>query len=332
MKRLWRKIDNQAVECRACEWRCKIPLGKAGICGVRQNQGGELKLVVRGKPAEVALDPIEKKPLFHFLPGSSIYSIGTVGCNLKCEFCQNWEISQSRYTINDKRATRVKEIVDYCVKNKINSIAFTYNEPTILSEWAREIMKQAKKRQIYGVYVSNGYMTNDVLDYLEGEIDAYNIDLKSFSERYYQNICHARLAPVLKNIKEIYRRKKWLEITTLVVPGKNDSHRELKEIAEFIAGVSPSIPWHVSAFRPEYLMMEVEATKKEKLEEAYEIGKKTGLKYVYAGNVYDLKMSSTVCPGCGLEAIIRDGYEIRENKLKTGVCPKCGDKIEGVWE
>lgn len=241
-------------------------------------------MLVRGRPVAVHLDPIEKKPLYHFLPGSWIYSIGTVGCNFRCRFCQNWDISQEKEIVGKSLDTR--EIVDYCVKNKIPSIAFTYNEPTIWSEWAVEIMKEVKSRSggIRGVYVTNGYMTLETLDYLEGYIDAYNVDLKSFSDDFYREVCGARLGPVLRNIREIYKRGKWLEVTTLVIPGKNDSREELLAIAKFLVNISKDIPWHLSAFHPHYKMSDRESTSYEKLVEAREIGLRAGLRYLYIGN------------------------------------------------
>lgn len=320
--RLYRKLEKGMVQCLACEWKCKILEGKTGVCGVRKNEKGRLYLLVYGKPVAVNVDPIEKKPLYHFLPGSKILSIGTVGCNLKCGFCQNWEISQNREVFGESISP--EKIVSLAVRSKIPSIAFTYNEPTIWTEYAVEIMKVAKKKNIFGVYVSNGYMSNETFDYVEGYIDAYNIDLKGFKEEFYRKICHASLEPVLRNIKEIYKRRKWLEITTLVVPGKNDSQAELKRMAEFIYRVSPFIPWHLSAFHPDYQMMNLEGTREEKLLEAIEIGKKVGLKYVYGQDTY--------CPKCGVRLVARQGFVVWDNKIVKGKCSACGHKMEGVWE
>src|SRR3989339_740381 len=285
--KLYRNLTSGVVECVACEHRCKIGVGKTGVCGVRKNVDGRLELLVREKTTGVGIDPIEKKPLYHFLPGSLVYSIGTWGCNFKCQFCQNAWMSQKNEELGIKNyELKTREIVDYCVGNKIPSIAFTYNEPTIWSEWAVEIMKEARSGRsgIRGVFVTNGYMTLETLDYLNGYIDAYNVDLKSNSDDFYRQICGGRLEVVKRNIAEIYRRKKWIEVTTLLIPGKNDSREEIEAIAKFLVNISKYLPWHISAFYPDYKMTDVESTSYEKLMEAKEIGKRVGLKYVYIGN------------------------------------------------
>jgi pyruvate formate lyase activating enzyme len=287
---LSRKIGGGDVQCLACEQKCKIKPGMRGVCGVRKNLAGKLMLLVWGRVTGIAVDPIEKKPLYHFLPGSPILSMGTVGCNFGCQFCQNYFESQKSKETGikvEKLGERVKpkELVEYCVRNKIPSIAFTYNEPTIFSEWTVEVMKIAEKEGIKGVFVTNGYMSQETLDYIDDYIDAYNVDLKSFSEKFYREVCKASLKPVLKNIKEIYRRKKWMEVTTLIIPGKNDSKKELTQIAKFLVNISKDIVWHVSAFYPNYRMQDIKSTSYEKLQEAVEIGKGVGLRYVYAGNI-----------------------------------------------
>jgi len=306
-----------------------------GICGVRKNIGGNLQLLVYGHAIAANIDPIEKKPLYHFLPGSKIFSIGTVGCNFGCDFCQNFDISQAS-KIGGIDVAKLgyelppKKIVGYCVKEKIPSIAFTYNEPTIFSEYTVDVMKLARKRKLYGVYVSNGFFTKECLDYIAPNIDAFNIDLKSFSDEYYRKVCKARLAPVLESIKRVFKAKKHLEITTLVVPGKNDSKKELTQIAKFIASVSKDIPWHISAFYPTYKMTDNIPTPEKKLFEAYEIGKKAGLKYVYTGNISDMRHSQTVCPKCNFVVIARNGFEV-SSRLRSGRCPNCKKKIFGKF-
>ncbi len=351
---LYKKLEKGKVQCTACAWRCTIAEGKRGVCGVRENIDGTLQLLVHSYPVSVNLDPVEKKPLYHFLPGTKIFSLGTVGCNFACEFCQNFDISQVRplgLTADLRRSSRLgisqinadivslqddpsfspERIVHYCVDHHIPSIAFTYNEPTIFSEYAVDVMKLAKPYGIRGVYVSNGYETQEALDFLVGFIDAYNIDLKSFREEFYQKVCHARLSPVLETIKALYKRGKWLEITTLLIPGKNDGAEEIAQIAEFIKDVSPDIPWHISAFHPEYKMAEIGITPSEKLFEAYEIGKKSELKYIYTGNIADKRHSNTLCPQCGTVLIERDGMYHTKIKAKGGICPKCKTQIPGVW-
>lgn len=334
---LYKKLKNNIVECAACIRRCKISDGQSGFCGVRKNTNGKLYLLVQNKAIASQVDPIEKKPLYHFLPGSKIFSLGTIGCNLRCEFCQNFEISQILSGFQDETLglshdLTPEKIVEYCHIKKIPSIAFTYNEPTIFSEYAVETMKLAKKYKMKGVFVSNGYETNEALEYLDKWIDAYNIDLKAFSEDFYKEVCQGELTPVTKTIKEIYRRKKWLEITTLLVPDKNDSEKEITQIAEFIKNISPDIPWHLSAFYPTYKMTDVGPTAEEKLIQAYEIGKRVGLKYVYLGNIDNQKYGQTVCPKCGEILIDRDGYKITVYKMKDGNCLECGTKIFGVWK
>lgn len=340
--RLYNKSDNDAVECFACSWRCKIAPGKTGVCGVRQNVDGKLFLLVFGRAVSANVDPMEKKPLYHFLPGENIFSIGTIGCNFGCEFCQNFDISQASRSGSGKEATEnaagwgdqlePDEIVAYCLEHRIPAIAFTYNEPAIFSEYAAEVMKLAKPHGIRGVFVSNGYETKEALDFLEPYIDAYNIDLKGFTERYYQKVCKARLSPVLSTIEELHDRKKWLEITTLLVPGENDSPDELKAIAKFISSISPDIPWHISAFFPTYLMTDKISTPPEKMIRAYKIGHDAGLNYVYLGNLLENKYGSTFCPDCGELLIEREGFTVTKYNLEAGKCSKCGQKIAGVWK
>lgn len=331
--RLYNKLSSGNVQCQACAFRCKIKSGDAGICGVRKNVNGKLYLLVWGKAVSVNVDPIEKKPLYHFLPGSNIFSIGTLGCNFSCGFCQNYDISQK--SKNEKvtswgQEISPKTVTELCVKNNIPSIAFTYNEPTIYCEYAVDIMKEARKHNLKGVYVTNGFETRQTLDFIENYIDAYNIDLKSFSEKFYQKICKANLKQVVETIKEVYRRKKWLEITTLLVPQENDSTEEIAEIAIFIKSLSKDIPWHVSAFHPAYKMSNKEVTSQDKLMSAYKTGKDIGLNYIYLGNINSNQHSSTLCPNCCNILIQRNGHQIITNNFK-GVCPQCGLKIPGIF-
>ncbi|MEW6610447.1 MAG: AmmeMemoRadiSam system radical SAM enzyme [Patescibacteria group bacterium] len=334
---LYKKLDTKGVQCVACAWRCTIAEGKRGVCGVRQNVGGSLQLLVYSYPVSVNLDPVEKKPLYHFLPGTQIFSLGTVGCNFACDFCQNFDISQVSKTgwdvaeVEQGPRYTPETIVQYCVDHHIPSIAFTYNEPTIFSEYAVDVMKLAKPHGMRGVYVSNGYETKETLDYLNDYIDAFNIDLKSFREEFYQKICHARLAPVLETIQELHQRGIWQELTTLLIPGKNDSVEEIGEIASFIAGISSDIPWHISAFHPEYKMTDVEVTPSQKLFEAYEIGKKAGLRYIYTGNIADRRHGNTLCPQCGSLMIERDGMYHTKVIAEKGVCLQCQTIIPGIW-
>ncbi len=336
---LFEKKPNNIVRCTACNHYCLIKENSTGICGVRKNIKGELFLLVYGKSSGSHVDPMEKKPLFHFLPGEKIFSFGTVGCNFGCGFCQNWNISQitrgaqsqKEYVIDQYGADLYPEqIIDYCVKNEIKAIAYTYNEPTIFVEYALDVMKLAKKHKIKNVFVTNGYESKECVELIAPYLDAANIDLKGFTEKFYSNLCKSRLKPVLETIKLMHKKGIWLELTTLLIPGENDSEKELKEIAEFIKSVSPSIPWHISAFHPDFEMLEKQPTKLSSLETAYNIGKKAGLKFVYIGNIISDKYENTYCPKCNELVIKRMGYQV-QNFLKNGRC-KCGEKIAGVWK
>lgn len=324
------KKDNKIL-CQACEHRCLILENKRGLCGVRENIKGKLNLLVYGEIAAYNIDPIEKKPLFHFLPSSKILSIGTVGCNFKCLFCQNSDLSQSPKPNKPivGQDTSITEIINDALNNNCNAIAYTYNEPAIFVEFVKDIAQEAKKNNLKNIYVTSGFETPEALDYMDGLIDAMNIDLKSFSDKFYQDICSARLKPVLETIKLAKQKKIWIEITTLIIPNKNDSEKEFKQIAEFIASIDKNIPWHIIRFFPAYQMKDVPITPIEKLQKAYKIGKQAGLNYVYLGNVSNSKVS-TYCPKCKTLCIDRQKLPII-NKLKKGKCPNCKEEIKGIW-
>lgn len=341
---LFRKIDEKQVKCLACSWYCNIGEGQTGVCGTRLNLGGVLYSLVYGKAVGLALDPVEKKPLYHFLPGCQLLSFGTVGCNFGCIFCQNWEQSQlikKQKTINDKKThidrfseiATPERIVELAREYKADGIAYTYNEPAIFAEFTHDTAVLAKKKGLKNVYVSNGFESKEQFEYIKGYIDAINIDLKSFRNEFYMRICKSKIEPVLENIKCFYESGIKTEVTTLLIPNNNDSNEELKDIAEFIALVSKDIPWHISAFHPDYLMQDAEPTSLSSLERAYKIGKKAGLKYVYVGNVRDIERSRTCCPGCGELLVSRDYYigKVVGLDKKTGKCKKCGEVIYGVW-
>jgi len=342
---LYEKKENKKVRCNACNHRCLIKNQEVGICGVRKNVDGKLYLAVYEKIVGLNVDPIEKKPLFHFLPGTEILSFGTVGCNFRCLFCQNWDISQvSRKdyarefnverTIFGKEI-KVKEIVDIAVKNNIQSIAYTYNEPAVFFELAFDVAKIAHEKGIKNVYVSNGFETKEAIEKIAPYLDAINVDLKSFSNDFYRKVCGGTLKPVLETIKRVHKLGIWMEITTLIIPGYNDSEEELKKIAEFIKSVDGegNIPWHVTRFHPMFKMTDVAPTPIKTLEKAYEIGKEEGLKYVYVGNIRDEKRESTYCWKCNEKVIERNFYggEIK-NHLERNKCPKCGSEIHGVFK
>lgn len=282
---LYKKEIKNRVKCIACAHRCLIEKDKTGICGVRKNINGKLYLLVYGKVIAKHIDPIEKKPLYHFLPNTKSFSIGTVGCNFKCGFCQNYDISQLREIIG--KDITPKQIVEEAIKNKCKSISYTYNEPTIFIEFVKDIADLAKKKGLKNILVTNGYQTKECIDFISPYIDAMNIDLKSFSEKFYMKNCNAKLAPVLKAIKYIYKKKIWIEITTLLIPGENDSKEEIEKIAKFIFGIDKNIPWHISRFFPMHKMTDKIPTEIQKLKEAKKIGQKY-LKYVYLGNVPEI--------------------------------------------
>jgi len=329
----YEKLDGNAVKCNLCSHRCgRITNSKRGICGVRENRDGTLYSLVYGKVVARAVDPIEKKPLFHFLPGSNAYSIATVGCNFRCRNCQNFEISQmprERNVIIGEDVTP-EEIVAAAKRNRCESIAYTYTEPTIFFEYAYDIAKLASKEGIKNVFVTNGYITEEALVEIKHYLDAANIDLKSFSDEFYRKNCGARLSPVLDSIRLHKSLGIWIEITTLIIPTLTDSEKNLRKIAEFIKDVGEEVPWHISRFHPTYQLLDLPRTPIATLHKAREIGLEVGLRYVYEGNVPGEVGENTYCYKCGKPLIRRHGYAILENKIKNSECSYCGAKIDGV--
>jgi pyruvate formate lyase activating enzyme len=345
---LYQSLPEKKVKCTACNWYCTIPEGKTGVCGIRQNRRGKLQLLTYGKPVAVHVDPIEKKPLYHFLPGTDIFSLGTVGCNLRCGFCQNWDISQAvRETkktgsMNEKRIVQMiqdtgenwlpEKIVRHCFKHGIPSIAYTYNEPAIFFEYALDTAKLGQEYGIKNVFVSNGYLSREAIETIGPYLNAINIDLKSFSDSFYRKNCGASLEPVLKNIQCIAKTSIWMEITTLLIPGENDSRTELREIAEFLAEINPDIPWHVTAFHPDYKMLDKNPTPVKTVQRACETGKKTGLNFVYSGNIAETGFVDTLCSRCKKTLIQRIGNSVKKNSIREGCCSFCGELVPGVWK
>lgn len=334
---LSKKLNSGKVLCQACAQACKLDEGEYGICGVRRVEEGELKLLVYGLAAAANIDPVEKKPMFHFLPKSRVFSVGTVGCNFSCKFCQNYTISQ--YPQEHKheivgQELPPQEIVELSLKNDCDSIAYTYNEPIVFFEYTYDTAKLAHEKGLKNIYVTSGYETKKSIDLLAPYIDGMNIDIKSFSDDFYKEICGARLKPVLEAVKYAHEKGIWIEITTLLISGKNDSDEEIRNIAKFIAELDDSIPWHLSAFHPMYKMLDVSRTPLSTLVRAYKIAKEEGLKYVYVGNIDDTDHESTYCPECQTKVIDRSGNigQFVVNHLDiNGVCPKCAYKLEGVW-
>jgi pyruvate formate lyase activating enzyme len=327
------KNKDNTADCFLCSHHCHIKDDSYGICNVRINKKGTLYSLNYGKVVAANVDPIEKKPLFHFLPGSKSYSIACVGCNFQCGFCQNWQISQAKIakdlSLFEYRLTP-EAIVDEALSNNCPSISYTYTEPTIYFEFAYDVARLAKEKGLFNVFVTNGYMSKEPLEAIKPYLDAANVDLKSFSEDFYRKTCKASLKPVLENIILMKKLGIWIEITTLVIPGKNDSKKELKQIAEFIASVNCAIPWHISSFHPDFEFSEVEPTKKESLLTAYDIAKEAGLKHVYVGNVCT-DYEDTVCSSCGKILIKRVGFSIEGTNISEGCCSYCKQKIDGIW-
>ncbi len=329
---LYKRLDSSKVRCDLCNHRCVIKDGLKGKCGVRKNESGNLYTLVYNKVISENVDPIEKKPLFHFLPGSLSLSIATPGCNFKCFFCQNWQISQMPcdYDSIEGRDIPPEKIVRDAVDYNCASISYTYTEPTIYFELAYDTARLASEKNIKNIFVTNGFMTEECLEMIGPFLDAANVDLKSFSEAFYKDKAGGRLRPVLNNIKKMFELGIWVEVTTLLIPGLNDSEDELRKIADFIKNVSETIPWHISAYYPQYISR-ISSTKPESIFKAIEIGKKSGLKYVYGGNIPHSIYENTLCNKCGKDVIKRAGFSIIEKNMGNGCCNKCGNKIDGIW-
>ncbi|MBP7688931.1 MAG: AmmeMemoRadiSam system radical SAM enzyme [Thermoflexales bacterium] len=332
---LYERLPDKAVRCVACGHRCLIKDGREGICHVRFNRGGTL-YVPHGYVGALQVDPTEKKPFFHILPGSNTLTFGMLGCDLHCGYCQNWLTSQ---TLRDDQAGVAPQVITpeqlVTIGRRYGAQLFgsSYNEPLITSEWAVEVFKSATQAGFRCVYISNGNVTPEVLDFIQPYIVGYKIDLKSMRDKPYRQLGTV-LQNVLDGIQQVHARGLWTEIVTLIVPGFNDSPEELWDAARFIASVSPDIPWHVTAFHPDYKMLDPEPTTAEMLLRAAEIGQEAGLHYVYAGNLPGQTRSyeNTYCPQCSELLIARRGYRILQNKLAgRGICPTCGTVIPGIW-
>ncbi len=325
--------DGKKVLCGLCSHRCLIPDGHRGICAVRENRDGVLYTLVYDKLIARNIDPIEKKPLFHFLPGSRSYSIATPGCNFRCKHCQNADISQLP---RDHGGMIVGEpftpeqIVAAAQAARCASISYTYTEPTIFFELAYDTARIAAAKGLKNVFVTNGYITPEALETIRPFLHAANIDLKGLTDGFYRNICGARLQPVLDAIRLYKQFGIWIEITTLVIPGLNDSDAELRGIAQFVKSVGEDVPWHVSAFYPTYKLTDRPGTPRSTLQRARQIGLDAGLRYVYEGNVPG-EGEDTFCSSCRNRLVKRVGFFVEENNIKDGKCPHCGTVIDGVW-
>ncbi len=332
---LYEKLEGGRLRCVACGHRCPIPEGATGVCKVRFNQGGTLR-VPFGYVAGCQCDPVEKKPFFHVRPGALAFSFGMLGCDLHCSYCQNWVTSQALrdpHSVSPPQLATPGKLVEMACSQNAKIVVSTYNEPLITSEWGVAVFKEAKAAGLMTGYVSNGNGTPEVLEYLRPWLDLYKVDLKSFNDRSYRTL-GGRLQPVLESIQSLYQMGIWVEIVTLLVPGFNDSPEELTRLTEFIAGISADIPWHVTAFHKDYKMTDPKDTSPEDLFKAVEIGKRSGLRYVYAGNLPGRagNCENTLCPDCGTLLVERHGYRVLRYRLTSDCCcPSCRQSIPGRW-
>lgn len=333
---LFESMSDQRVRCRLCAHTCVIGSGKRGICGVRENRDGVLESLVYGRLIAAGDDPIEKKPLFHMLPGSRSFSIATVGCNFKCSFCQNANIAQmpaDRGGMVTGDAATPREVVADARQRGCASIAYTYTEPTVFFEFACDTAQLAHDQGIKNIFVTNGFMSAEALERVSPWLDAANVDLKAFSNEFYKQQCGARLEPVKQTLKGMKALGIWVEVTTLIIPGLNDDPTELAQLAAFVAkDLGPATPWHVSRFHPTYRLTDRGSTPVQTLIQARDIGLQAGLKYVYTGNIPGQGGEDTVCPACGQTVIVRRGFRIVDNRVHEGRCSGCGNSIEGIWK
>ncbi|GAA0785684.1 AmmeMemoRadiSam system radical SAM enzyme [Marinobacterium sediminicola] len=333
--RYWHALENGKLQCDLCPRFCKLNDGQRGLCFVRGRVGNEIRLLSYGLSSGFCIDPIEKKPLNHFLPGTPVLSFGTAGCNLACRFCQNWDISRSRYTESLCDSASPEQLVRTAVAHDCRSIAFTYNDPVIFHEYAIDVAKACHQHGLNSVAVSAGYVCPAPREEFYRHMDAANIDLKAFSERFYKNICGGHLAPVLETLEYIYHQTNtWLEITTLLIPDENDTDREIAQLSRWIGEhLSDEVPVHFTAFHPDWKMMNHRPTPLDTLQRARMIAREEGLKYVYTGNLPDPEGNTTYCPECNSPLIKRSGYMILDWALTPqGKCGHCGHRIPGYFE
>ncbi len=333
---LWEPLEDDKVRCNLCSHRCVIKEGRRGICQVRQNEAGVLKTLVYGRLIARHIDPIEKKPLFHFLPGTLSYSVATVGCNFRCRFCQNADIAQMPIDHNGTimgDSYSPAQVVAAAASGGCRSISYTYTEPTVFFEFARDTAELAHKKGLGNVFVTNGYMSAEAIEMISPHLDAANVDLKAFRDKYYQDLCGAKLAPVQQTLKLMKSAGIFVEVTTLIIPGLNDDPVELGDLAAFIVDeLGPETPWHISRFHPTYRLTDRPPTPVKTLARAREIGLQAGLRYVYTGNVPGDDGENTFCYSCGQKVIQRWGFQVEAIHLKDGTCTHCGAKIDGVWQ
>lgn len=329
--RWWHRLEDDRIQCDLCPRSCKLRAGQHGFCFVRQNDGGRMVLATYGRSSGFCVDPVEKKPLNHFYPGTGVLSFGTAGCNLGCRYCQNWNISKAgEYDLLAERAS-AETIATTARKLGCRSVAFTYNDPVIFAEYAMDVAAACRTAGVASIAVTAGYMTAEPRAEFYQYMDAANVDLKGFSEAFYHRNCCGKLAPVLETLKYLrHQTKVWLEVTTLLIPGENDSRQELENAADWFAtNLGPDVPWHFTAFHPDYRMRDIPPTPFKTIIKACAIARAHGMNYIYTGNIRDPEGTGTWCPGCGQRLIERNGYEIGEWLLKNNRCSRCGFKIAG---
>jgi pyruvate formate lyase activating enzyme len=333
--RFFEREEDGRLRCTLCPRECRLGEGQAGFCFVRQNVGGEMVSLAYGKSTGFAVDPIEKKPLFHFLPGTEVLSFGTVGCNMGCRFCQNWNTSKARATGRGMQTSTPEQVVDLAVSAGCPSIAFTYNDPIIWAEWAIDVAREARRRGVRTVFVTSGFVEEKAREEIFSWMDATNVDLKAFTEDFYAKVTLSHLAPVLETLEWLAREGKvWTEVTNLVIPGLNDDPDETRRLAEWIgARMGPDVPLHFSAFHPAWKMMDRPRTPPATLTRARQIARQAGLRHVYTGNVHDPDGQTTSCPRCGKAVLVRDWNDVLRNRLGPGgTCRDCGERIAGRFE
>ena len=328
----WEPRESLRVQCTLCPRGCRVDDLERGYCGVRENKGGKYVTRVYGAACAVNVDPIEKKPFFHFLPGTKAFSLATAGCNIDCAFCQNWEISQTRPEQVDVYHLPPRETASAAMQSGSRSVAFTYTEPVVFYEYMYDTALAARERGLRAVMVSNGYIQEKPLTRLCGALDAIKVDLKSFREKYYKEVCAGELAPVLDALKTIHGSGTWLEIVYLMVPTLNDSAAEITELCGWVReNLGPDVPLHFTRFHPMYRLTRLPSTPAASLERALKIGREAGLHYVYLGNLPGHPSESTLCPSCGAVVVRRVGYAVLETAIEDDRCKACGKPVAGVW-
>ena len=333
LARWWKQQKDGKILCSLCPRYCKIADDQSGFCYIRKNESGKLYSYGYGRPTGFAVDPIEKKPLNHFLPRTDILSFGTAGCNLGCKFCQNWSMSKAKVDDINSTDASAEDVVNLAKKNNIPSIAYTYNDPIIFAEYVIDISRLARQESIKSVMVTNGYISDEARADVFEHIDAANVDLKAFSEQFYYKLTSAHLQPVLDTLVWLRNETNvWIELTTLLIPGENDSAEEIKQMCEWVLkNLGDSVPLHFTAFHPSSRMMDYPATPAQTLINARNNAIKQGIKYCYVGNIHNSEAQSTYCPNCNVTLIERNWHSISVNQMKSGKCGQCGEDIEGRW-